>query len=207
MIPSARPTLPSVVITLFTWISFCFACFWKLGKDVRTYRHKDGRATSGHDCISSPSGSKDDLKGSRLEIQRKNRWSNKMEVVHFCKKNLFFFDPPGPVRIGGHYIHTSCPYICLVCPSVRQINKKVLRRDAKTHYTTVRSGPGGSLNSQDLFGFSSTSLPTLFLSEQSHTRLELERAMLQNLSPIFCIYLRQSSFRSETDEQWHFQVV
>ena len=42
MIPSARPTVPPVAITIFTWKLFCFARFWK----VRTNGRMDNVITT-----------------------------------------------------------------------------------------------------------------------------------------------------------------
>ena len=47
MIPSARRTVPPVVIIIFTRCLFCFAIFW--GKWGRTYGHRDGNLCKNKD--------------------------------------------------------------------------------------------------------------------------------------------------------------
>ena len=58
------------------------------------------------------------------------------------------FEPPGPDRIIGHYLHTWCPFVRLYKKHATMLivaNKNKLQ---------LYMGPGGSLNSADLFFFS-----------------------------------------------------
>ena len=110
MIHSAKPTVSPVVNIVFAWKLFCFARFWKVGTDGRTYE----RTTCAKTMITSgrDSGSAEWIK--RLGIAQKSTSTYSRE-----KYNRFWLDPQG--HIHSHDWQWSLFYLSFSIKESKQI--------------------------------------------------------------------------------------